>query len=512
MSQKTHAAPWFSDPDDFKRLREVFYNAGYSDTGVLETLGVTDFPGIKDREPALLMRRTAGGRPLDILIRLFLMEVPVSTQEAVRAFSPMALGACVEAGLIRPMGDQVAAIVKLLPFRGMFIAFDQMRMLLSEEGARFVMGIGASSLTLSTITIRAPSRWTLDLGTGCGIQALMAAGHSERVLATDKNPRATRLCVFNARLNGFDHLHSLVGDLFDPLGPETFDLVVTNPPFVISPESRYIYRDGGMRGDGICRRIVREVPRYLSEGGFCQMLCNWTESADESWQDRLRRWADGTGCDMWVIRSESRNAADYAVTWIRHTEPGLSPEAFAARFDAWMDYYRALNIESVSAGLIMLRRRKEKSPWFRADEAPDKMIGPSGEDIQQGFAFQDYLESLGSDTALFEQKLRRSDHLNLLRRARPEDGGWAEESIQLTLTRGLAYTADIDHYVANLVIGCNGDRPLRELLAEMADAMGGVDPAAIAGALAQVVRGLLTRGFLMPAAKGVAPPSHFDQS
>jgi len=55
------------------------------------------------------------------------------------------------------------------------------------------------------------------------------------------------------------------GDLFGPALGKSFDLVISNPPFVVSPERRYIYRDSDLEGDEICRKIVREAPRFLSE-------------------------------------------------------------------------------------------------------------------------------------------------------------------------------------------------------------------------------------------------------
>ena len=100
----------------------------------------------------------------------------------------------------------------------------------------------------------------------------------------------------------------------------TFDLIVSNPPFVISPESRYIYRDSGMAGDEVCRRICREAPRFMTDGGFCQIICNWAEYKGEDWRERLKTWFEASGCDVLVMRNQSRDVATYAATWLRHTE------------------------------------------------------------------------------------------------------------------------------------------------------------------------------------------------
>ena len=93
------------------------------------------------------------------------------------------------------------------------------------------------------------------------------------------------------------------GDLFEPVAGMTFDLIVSNPPFVISPESRYIYRDSGMAGDEVCRKICREAPRFMTDGGFCQIICNWAEFKGQDWRERLKTWFEGSGCDVWVMRN-----------------------------------------------------------------------------------------------------------------------------------------------------------------------------------------------------------------
>ncbi|MBI4850160.1 MAG: methyltransferase [Nitrospirae bacterium] len=279
MTISKHSAPFssFKDPADFQRLRGVFEAAGYCNTNVLEKLGVRDFPSIRGSDVSLLLSKTGGGTALDTIIRLFLIEVPCDIENMKLAFQPLKLEALAETGLIRITGTSAEAAIKLLPHNDLFITFDQTRMLQTGHRQNYVMGIGSSTLTLSNLTIRKRSRQTLDLGAGCGIHAFMAAKHSERVIAVDLNPRAVQIASFNARLNGLSNVECLEGDLFAPVKGQKFDLVITNPPFVISPETRYIYRDGGLEADQLCRKIVREVPQYLNEGGYCQILCNWIE-------------------------------------------------------------------------------------------------------------------------------------------------------------------------------------------------------------------------------------------
>src|SRR5690606_7683158 len=115
-----------------------------------------------------------------------------------------------------------------------------------------VLGVGGASSTLSGLTIGSAVRSVLDLGTGCGIQAMHAARHADRVVATDISARALEIARLNAELNGIRNIEFRPGSLFEPVAGERFDRVVSNPPFVITPRAggvpAYEYRDGGMVG------------------------------------------------------------------------------------------------------------------------------------------------------------------------------------------------------------------------------------------------------------------------
>lgn len=486
----------FQNPDDFKRLRDVFEAARYTDAAILEALGVKDFPSIRGADVPLLLRRTNRGTPLDTFIRLFLIEVPCDLAAAEQAFRPMRLEKLIESGLIHVDGMLVKAAVKLLPFKGLLLAFDSPRMLQSDLRQNYVMGIGRSTLTLANLTVRKQAGMALDLGTGCGIQAFLAARHSSHVLAVDKNPRAVHMTTFNARLNGLSNIECLEGDLFGPVWGRMLDLVITNPPFVISPEMKYIYRDSGMAADQVCQKIVRQVPQFLNEGGYCHILCNWTEHAGHDWRERLQTWFKGTGCDVWVIRSETRDAAAYAFTWIQHTEKA-EPEQFAQRFEKWMAYYDQQGITAMGAGLITMRRLAKDKNWYRADDAPEKMLGACGDYLVQGFELRDFLETIQDDSLLLDTRFQISPDVLLERRAKPTPEGWVDETVQLRLERGLAYSGNIDPFMANMIIKCDGQRQLKDLLFEMANALG-VELAKITPTFCHVARGLIERGFLLP--------------
>lgn len=488
--------PAFANPEDYKYLRELLQKIGYADSGILEVLGIKDIPSISGTDLPVLMRRTKGGTPLETLVRLFLIGVPVDGETLKKAIMPLSLESLAEGGLIRRNGGEISASVKLLPFMDHFIAFDLPERLYSPNRQDYVMGIGRSTITLANSTIRKPVHYALDLGTGCGTQAFLAAGHCENIVATDKHPRAVGFAEFNARLNGLTNVECVEGNLFEPVMGKSFDLVISNPPFVISPESTYIYRDGGMGADRICREIIGKVPQFLNQGGYCQMLCNWVEKASEDWRERLQTWFEGTGCDAWVMRSETGDAETYASTWIKHTEK-YEPEDFEKRLDKWLEYYDKEGISSVGAGLITMRKTGGRTNWYRADEAPEKILGPCGEHISAGFEAKDFLEMTKGDEALLNARFQVSPNVRLERASVPSPEGWIDTVYRIQIDKGLAYSGNIDPYVANLLVGCNGRITLRELLSDMARALK-VDSEQISQKLCALARSLIERGFLLP--------------
>lgn len=495
-SNDNHSVFSFQDPKDFGRLRAVFKTVGYTDAGVLEALDVKDLSSIQGDDLPLLLHRTRAGAPIDILIRLFLINVSCDTEAVRRAIRPMEIETWAKAGIVHTNQTSVVAAVQLLPFRDILLAYDLPMVLNTPLKQDYVMGIGSSTLTLANLTVRRHSRKTLDLGTGCGVHGLLAASHSHKVVGVDLNPRAVAFAAFNSGLNNVSNMDCAQGDLFEPIQGQTFDLVVTNPPFVISPEKRYIYRDGGMQADQITRKIVQQVPNFLNESGFCQILCNWAEKKGQDWRERLQQWFAGTGCDVWVMRSETRDAATYASTWIRHTEKHET-EQHAERFRKWMEYYDDQDINAVSAGIITMRRKKARPNWFRADDAPEKMRGPCGDYILRGFELRDFLETMYDDGELLNTRLHVSPDVCLERQSVPSADGWIDDITRIRLTRGFAYSGDIDTFVANLVVACNGERRLGDLVDEMAVSLD-TEPAKIKSTFCGIVRSLIERGFLLP--------------
>ena len=117
-------------------------------------------------------------------------------------------------------------------------------------------------------------RSSLDLGCGSGIHALLAARHSDRVTAVDLNPRAIAYTRLNSCLNTVFNVDCRRGSWFEPVAAEG-STCVSNPPFVVSPDSDLLFRDSPLPADDVSRMVVAEAASRLTDGGFAHVLCNW---------------------------------------------------------------------------------------------------------------------------------------------------------------------------------------------------------------------------------------------
>jgi release factor glutamine methyltransferase len=123
-----------------------------------------------------------------------------------------------------------------------------------------------------------PRATVLDLCTGSGILAVTAALRGARsVTAVDVSRRAVATARLNARLNGV-RVRAVRGDLFDAVGDEAFDAIVSNPPYVPSDEDvvptsgpRRAW-EAGRDGRLVLDRIVAGIDAHLRPGGFVLLV------------------------------------------------------------------------------------------------------------------------------------------------------------------------------------------------------------------------------------------------
>jgi methylase of polypeptide subunit release factors len=378
--------------------------------------------------------------------------------------------------------------VVIIPVEDLLFMSDAFRMLGTEQASRFVLPASTHSANfLRLLTMRTPVDATLDLGCGCGIQALFAARHSGSVVATDVSQSALWYTEVNAMLNGLDNIECIEGSLFAPVEGRTFDLIVSNPPFIISPSETFVYRDSAMDLDEFCSVLASEAPRYLNEGGHLQMLCEWAEVSGQSWLERIGGWV--RGCDAWVLHAPPLPPAAY----VRQRSNDISGDSISSGpADEWMAYFDKNNVVAVHPGMLTLRRRDGQN-WLHVQNLPGDVTQPAGEAVVDGIGAVDFLESCDEES-LLDATLTLAEKLIA---ERMEENG-KTSGIYLKIDNALKIDAEIDGAVAAFLNLFNGQKTVRQCIAEFGDATE-ADRDALTSDLLSILRVFVSRGFLVPA-------------
>jgi methylase of polypeptide subunit release factors len=445
--------------------------------------------GILDR--ALHSRRLTGTDSLSALVRLLVLGSGQPADAVAAAFAPVTPQELVDCGFVTSDAGVVRAIVRVTPYDGLLLAHDP-----EDDGVfgrAHVGGVSPAARTLACLTPRTSAARALDLGTGCGVQALLTARHSSAVVAVDINPRALWLTEINAALNEVSNVEARLGSLYDPVVGEEFDLVVANPPFVISPDHEYVFRDGGMAGDDMSRAVVAGAASALAAGGTAHVLCNWVE-AEGATEPPVAAWMAGSGCDVLLLHYESTDPLTYACRWALPTSG--STEDTETRLDRWLDYYRSNGIDSIGLGAVVLRRSSASPPWARTFEMTSGPSGRASEQLGRMLDAADQAAGIDDDSSVLESVFALVDGHRLNQSLLYGEGGYAVAVSTLTLDNGVGLTGEVDAVALHVILRIDGRRTLRALVAEAAEETG-VDQDDLALSAASAARRLFERGFVI---------------
>ena len=489
-------------PDHVRALREAFVRHRYEVDAVVERMGQPAHAAL-GRNSTLPGVRALGGDadPLALLTRLWLLQrlVPAAALEAAL---PDLVAPLTAAGILARDGDEVRAEVDVRPYA-------------SDDGASgwvvsdlspnldtdvapirpdFVLGVSSASTTLAQLTLRRPVGRALDLGTGCGVQSLHLARHAASVTATDLNPRALELATITAALNGID-VDLRLGSLYEPVAGETYDLITTNPPYVMSPPrsdaDRLAYREGSWTSDGLVEQVVRGGVDHLAEDGTLQVLANWAHVRGQDWTDRVGGWFAGSGCDAHVVQREVLDVHEYAELWL--TDAGLAGSpAYLPRYAEWLDYFEALGIEAVGMGWLLLHRAGREVPQVRVEDWPWGVEQPLAPALERELVAVQLERSLTDEALLARHWVLASD---VVEETTGVPGEADPQHLVLRQQRGFRRATEPGTALAGVLGACDGDLPLGTVVASVAGLLD-VDAAALTAEVVPAVRQLVVDGFL----------------
>jgi methylase of polypeptide subunit release factors len=441
------------DRDAATRLGAALRRIDYSERAIDELLGEDALSTDAADVPIHERRLRGDDSPLATAARLFLLQLPVELAVAAESLAQDGVDALLTLGLASVNGATLVPRSRVVPSEGLLMAFDGFARGI-DDPPQFVAPYTPTASWLASLTPRRHVARALDVGTGNGIHALLAAQHSDHVIATDVNQRALAFTAINAALNQLDNVETRAGSLFEPVAGETFDLITCNAPYVVSPESRWEYRDGGLPADELSERVVRQAAASLAEDGYASMLVSWVAFDEDDPDARLDEWLEGCGCDAWVLGLASADPLEHAAGWNEHL--ASDPEAYGAALDEWTEYFSSLGVEWISEGAVLLHRRSGDEHAIRVDSVDEEALEFAGDQIERVFRSHAQLAGLGPDGLLGIVPVLAKE-VSVEHRREP---GAREPETVLVLGEGTMTEYELDFDVAEVVALFDGDLTL----------------------------------------------------
>ncbi|MDJ0391740.1 class I SAM-dependent methyltransferase [Rhodococcus sp. G-MC3] len=483
------------------RLREAFVRNDYNADAVLKMLGDDAHAALGRSEPAPVRLACKGQGSPGTLVTMFLLVDDVAEDRAAAALHPLLVIDAIDAGLLVRVGR--ATVRAALDVRPLDTG-DGTRWVISDlDGSMrpaptaedHVLGVGQASLSLLRGTPTTPADTVLDVGTGCGVQAVHAAGYGRSVTATDISERSMLLAAATTALNRMD-VELIQGSWFEPVAGRTFDRIVANPPFVVGLGAvNHSYRDSGLDLDGASKLMIEQAPAHLKPGGTAAILASWVHVDGEDWRARVASWLPDHGVDAWILQRDVADPALYVGTWMR--DGGVDPrdEAGAEQATAWLEHFAAAEVRGIGFGFVYLRRTDSPTDVL-AEDLTQAFEDPLGNEAMAYFDRVAWLRE--NDPAETVYLLDASTALE--RVYLPGDEGWSSEVTRVHRGNGPHWQHEIDELGA-LLLGAM--RPGRLVLAELVRILAAahdLDEDALLDAATLLVVGLQRHGLIHPAA------------
>jgi len=445
---------WEPNPDQeaAATVGEALRAIGYDEEAIEDRLGEDGIAA--EAGDALVHALRLDADELGDAIRLLLLSRPVSRSAFAAAAELVRLGLAIDDG------DLLVPRARIVPTEGVYLAFDTFSNG-DDDPAGWVASFTPTAYWLASLTLRRRVQNAVDIGTGNGVHALLAARHADHVIATDINPRALAFTQISAALNGSTNVETRLGSLFEPVAGETFDLITCNAPFVISPRARWQYRDAGFPGDEFSRLVVTSAAAHLADDGFASVLVSWLAATEDEPDEHVHEWLDGNGCDTWILGLSGSDPVDHAAGWNDHLSS--DPEAYTAAIAEWASYFAELGAGWISEGGVVMHKRAGDRHIVRADGVDEDELEFASDQIDRVFTA---LAAIARDgDAVLDGRLRLVEETRFDQEL---DRTGAVTSTMLVLDEGTCTDWELTVEEADVLVALDGATTLDQAVARVA--------------------------------------------
>lgn len=225
-------------------------------------------------EEVILYRLSFFSYNINLMYKLLLLGHTVDYLECCKILGNVNINSLINLGLVIRENNSLYSENSIISYHDRYFIVDLPHFYKCCKKKIPDVYIGIDTYKLSNYIPQHHVKKTLDLCTGSGIQGIVASNISDEVFCVEYNKKVAPITEFNILLNESEsNTKVYIGDLYEPVKGEKFDLIISNPPFIPTPQNiEYpICGDGGENGLKIIKRIIEGFDSYLSDGG-CAMI------------------------------------------------------------------------------------------------------------------------------------------------------------------------------------------------------------------------------------------------
>jgi methylase of polypeptide subunit release factors len=479
--------------EEYLAARRVFESSGFTYGRVCARLGIDQLYKFQAPPPGLGVADRVT-TPLDALIRLFAFGLYLERDAAEELLTAEGAKALEALNLLAPDPGRPGAVfgtAALVPLPGALTASDRVCAPDGTEFGRAPDGVYPAFFanTLAFVDRLPETRCEsmLELGTGTGFAAIRSARWAGHVWATDVAARSARFAAFNAGLAGLGNVSVLEGDMYAPVEGMTFDRIAIHPPYMPSPDNKFICRDGGEDGEQIFRRAVEGLPRFLRPNGRFYAVLMASDRRGETLEQRIRKWLgpDEAGFDVVVVTDE-RNAVRDALANVSKENQRDAP--------FWRSIWERNQTESLLYGSVLIHRHAGERA--RVDARAQAGEGFNWRHLDGLLDWEIRVRQPGADEMLLECRPRIAPGCELQVSYRLVDGRLTPYEAQFQVIGPVRTRFKSPLWLVEAIFGCDGKSSWRDRYTDLV-AKGQIPPQAPAAEFARMLIALVSGGALV---------------